>query len=540
MKNIRRYLACLAAGGLCATAAAQTVEWVREYNGPASEFDGAWAITVDAAGNVYVAGGSESATNSEDYTIVKYAPDGTPSDTWPDVGSGAGVRRYDFVNNFDRANAIAVDESGNVYVTGQFINEAGCCNYDFGTLKYDAAGSFQWVATHNGPASQWDEAHNIALDGLGHVYVTGKVVVSPMDKTDYSTIKYDAATGQPSASWPDVGFGVGVRRYNSPQSWGFGDTPLAMVADRSGNVYVTGGAEGDIATVRYDAAGNEVWAVRHDSGNFNDAGGDIALDETGAVYVTGSLNLAGTYYVTLKYDADGTLSADWPDVGFGEGVRVYHGPGTGWDSASAIALDGSGRVYVTGRSWGVGTGIDYATIKYDPDGSPSSTWPDVGFGVGVRRYSTAGEFDDKADHIAVDLAGNVYVAGTVDCDAGCAQWTIVKYSPSGAESWVGTYNSPGLDQDYLTGLVVDDSRNIYATGFGLGKGTNFDYVTIKYSQPAGCTWDLNSSGDVGILDLLALLAAWGSDPGGPPDFDGDGVVGILDLLTLLANWGPCL
>ncbi len=54
-----------------------------------------------------------------------------------------------------------------------------------------------------------------------------------------------------------------------------------------------------------------------------------------------------------------------------------------------------------------------------------------------------------------------------------------------------------------------------------------------------CPADLNGDGSVGILDLLALLAAWGSDPGGPPDFDGDGNVGILDLLTLLADWGAC-
>ncbi|MCH8345267.1 MAG: hypothetical protein IH983_14955 [Planctomycetes bacterium] len=51
--------------------------------------------------------------------------------------------------------------------------------------------------------------------------------------------------------------------------------------------------------------------------------------------------------------------------------------------------------------------------------------------------------------------------------------------------------------------------------------------------------DLDHDGTVGILDLLALLAAWGTDPDGPPDFDNDGTVGILDLLTLLANWGEC-
>ena len=55
-----------------------------------------------------------------------------------------------------------------------------------------------------------------------------------------------------------------------------------------------------------------------------------------------------------------------------------------------------------------------------------------------------------------------------------------------------------------------------------------------------CLWDLDGSRDVGIVDFLALLAAWGTDPGGPPDFNGDGNVGIEDFLELLANWGPCL
>ena len=44
---------------------------------------------------------------------------------------------------------------------------------------------------------------------------------------------------------------------------------------------------------------------------------------------------------------------------------------------------------------------------------------------------------------------------------------------------------------------------------------------------------------VGASDLLSLLVQWGTDPGGPPDFDGDGSVGTSDLLALLANWGPC-
>ena len=69
--------------------------------------------------------------------------------------------------------------------------------------------------------------------------------------------------------------------------------------------------------------------------------------------------------------------------------------------------------------------------------------------------------------------------------------------------------------------------------------TNFFVDAIEIIAKTGCPADLDGDGSVGILDLLALLAAWGTDPGGPPDFDGDGTVGILDLLTLLANWGEC-
>ncbi len=67
-----------------------------------------------------------------------------------------------------------------------------------------------------------------------------------------------------------------------------------------------------------------------------------------------------------------------------------------------------------------------------------------------------------------------------------------------------------------------------------------DGVTCQDSNcPQPCPADFDGDGSVGITDLLTLLAAWGTDPGGPPDFDGDGTVGILDLLTLLANWGAC-
>ena len=78
----------------------------------------------------------------------------------------------------------------------------------------------------------------------------------------------------------------------------------------------------------------------------------------------------------------------------------YNGPGNGSDVAKAIAVDSSGNVFVTGYATGSGSGSDYATIKYSGAGVPLWT----------NRYDVLGH-DDKANAIAVDGTGNVFVTG---------------------------------------------------------------------------------------------------------------------------------
>ena len=106
------------------------------------------------------------------------------------------------------------------------------------------------------------------------------------------------------------------------------------------------------------------------------------------------------------------------------------------------------------------------------------------------------------------------------------------YAPNNPLAAFNTLDSAG---DWT--LTVSDNA-------GADFGTFDSWALIITSSGPGaceslCAWDLDGSDDVGILDLLALLAAWGPNPGHPADFDGDDNVGILDLLTLLANWGPC-
>jgi hypothetical protein len=84
--------------------------------------------------------------------------------------------------------------------------------------------------------------------------------------------------------------------------------------------------------------------------------------------------------------------------------------------------------------------------------------------------------------------------------------------------------------------VSEDPAGI--VNFGAGGSAQYT-VTYDYTVVSTCPADLDGNGAVDITDFLALLAAWGTDPGGPPDLDGDGDVGIADFLQLLGSWGRC-
>src|SRR5574341_1099426 len=157
-------------------------------------------------------------------------------------------------------------------------------------------------------------------------------------------------------------------------------------------------------------------------------------------------------------------------------VRRYDGPGNGNDEASALAVDNSGNVYVTGRSVGSGTDYDYATIKYAPNGD--TLW--------VRRYNGPGNLYDDASALAVDNSGNVYVTGGSWGSGTYSDYATIKYAPNGDTQWVRRYNGPGNWVDEASALAVDNFGNVYVTGGSSGSGLYSDYATIEYA-PNGDT-----------------------------------------------------
>ncbi|MBM3240060.1 T9SS type A sorting domain-containing protein [Candidatus Poribacteria bacterium] len=257
-----------------------------------------------------------------------------------------------------------------------------------------------------------------------------------------------------------------VVRYN-----GWLDGASAIAVDDFGNIYVTGSSYKnatyeDYATVKYDEDGNELWvAIYNGSGNAWDLASAIAVDDSGNVYVTGYSYGGGMTqddYATVKYDKDGNEA--W--------VARYDGWGSE-DWAHAIAVDDSGNVYVTGNSISV-TWHDYVTIKYDKDGNE----------IWVARYTEPFRGSDIPSAIAVDDFGNVYVTGLRNEKGDTSSdYATVKYDNNGNELWVVRYNGPGNSDDIAVAIVVDDFGNVYVTGRSYGgEMTQDDYATIKYSQ----------------------------------------------------------
>lgn len=435
-------------------------EWVARFNGPGNEYDAGKSLAVDGQGNVYVLGASAGAGTGEDYSTIKYnangvkqwearyngsandndEPNGITLDRWGNVyvtgmafenGTGrdyvtikynpSGVMQWlakYSTPGVDRAKSIAVDDYGNVYITGDGGPGPGSSSVDFVTIKYNTYGVQQWVARYDGRGGN-EEASALVIDKAGNVYVVG---ASPTGKdgTDacLTTIKYN-----------NKGKQLWVRKYIGPVASPF-NRARAVAVDVLGNVYVTGNSvnstlddASDYLTIKYDAKGREKWVKRYNGpGNSEDLPFSIAVDEWQNVYVTGSSPAGhdGVNYdfATIRYDKYG--NEVW--------VQRYNGPANGDDQPSSLALDNEGNIYVTGLSKGIGTGdSDGLTIKYNAAGSVQ--W--------VERYN----------------------------------------GPDNARDILGNFGA--LIQNPL---VVDRSGNVYVTGSSEVEGLDFDFVTIKYSQ----------------------------------------------------------
>jgi uncharacterized delta-60 repeat protein len=477
-------------------------QWTARYNGPGDGNDYATALAVDVSGNVYVTGYSGSYPHY-DYATIKYNSSGIQQ--W--------ARTYNGLDNErDEATAIAVDGTGNVYVTG--LSQNGINNIDFATIKYNVAGTQQWVAIYDGPGNSFNYPVALAVDGAGNVCVTGRSWYNWHTSHNYATVKYDAAGTQ---KW--------IKTYDNGSvkfDYNYQYNP-ALALDGAGNVYMMGstwnGTSYDYATIKYNTAGTQKWIKTYNGPeNGNDEARALAVDGSGNVYVTGYSNgsVMGADYATVKYDSTGTqewvatvgsgkgeddypvaLAVDGASNVYVTGVRgenfytikynsvgakkwaaSYNGPENFTDAPVALGLNAAGDVYVAGSSYGLGAYSDYAIVKYT----------NLGVERWVARHDEPSPAHDIATAMVIDGVGNIYVTGSAGFLGSSQDFLTIKYDAAGVQKWVARYNGPGNGEDWARALAVDAAGNVYVTGYSWNKVTLNDFVTIKYNAAGTQQW----------------------------------------------------
>ena len=339
---------------------------------------------------------------------------------------------------------LVVDGSGNGYVT--FASYDSTTETDWTTIKFNPKGDTVWMRQYDD--GFYEIPGSIAIDGNGNVYIAGicygDMHIGSLTYGIYTIIKYN-----PSG---DI---LWMRSYNNTAEYGGTAEycgPISIAVDGSENVYITGSIEdmsgSDCITIKYNSFGDPMWVIRFNekNGGFNFIPTSINVEISGNVYVAGSTLIYGKPiidYATIKYNPNGDTI--W--------VRRYNGPENEEDYIRSLALDGSGNMYITGSS---GFIPDYATIKYNSTGD--TMW--------VRRYDGHGYSRDVANSLVVDKSGNVYIAGTSG---------TIKYSADGTQQWIGTYG--GID------MAIDTIGNVYVTS-----SDSTGIVTVRYNSSGNAEW----------------------------------------------------
>jgi hypothetical protein len=357
-----------------------------------------------------------------------------------------------------------------------------------GIFSSAQAQTFPWAKCNQGTGS--DEGWDIATDDSGNVYVTGffqsptsvfgsDTLINASGAQDLFLVKYDS-TG-------NVIWARGAGGANSEYAEG-------VATDDSGNVFITGAFQSatitfgsitltnvggsDVFIVKYNSAGNVIWAQGSTSSGGSDFGYSCATDHSGNVYITGMINSStihfgsftlngagGTDMFIVKYDGNGNVIwAKTPGAPF-------------FDRGMDIATDDSGNVFVVGHfasgsiHFGTITLFNYSTnvdnvflVKYNSAGT--ALWAKGSYAAGAN-YGWG---------VATDHSGNCYITGRYsyspmiifDTDTlfnavpGNAEVFIVKYNGSGIIQWAKNGNGPGVDFGY--GLATDSAGNVYLTG----------------------------------------------------------------------------
>ncbi|WP_329002587.1 alpha/beta hydrolase-fold protein [Kribbella sp. NBC_00709] len=337
----------------------------------------------------------------------------------------------------DRAGGIATDASGNVYqavaAAGALDGQPYAGGTDVSLIKYRADGSREW--TRSLGTSGTERAYGVAVDADGRVVVTG-YTNGDLDGSHAGNATDDAFVAQYDAA----GNRRWLTQFGVP---GAADRSYSVAVDGT-DVYLGGYTKGalgganqgdkDVFVARLDGDGRLVW-LRQTGSAGEEKGMAVAVSD-GSVYLAG---MTAGALGTSAGGVDGFLARYSPD---GDPLWVKQLGTPASDEVWALAADPSGGVYLAGYTAGDFAGTltgdkDFLIARADSDGT--LTWRDQ---LGTPT-------NDKAAAVAVDAAGNLYVAGFTDgaleTSLGKFDGVLTKYSPTHTRVWTRQYGTADDD-----------------------------------------------------------------------------------------------
>jgi Beta-propeller repeat/Abnormal spindle-like microcephaly-assoc'd, ASPM-SPD-2-Hydin len=426
-------------------------------------------IAVDAAGNVYIAGYTDSA----DFPLATLGtlPAGQPHVFVAELdATGSNLIYADYIggNGQDYAYALVLDGADDVYVTGSTASsDFPLVNPYQGTYpgafngfltQVSAGGSSLLYSTYLGGNGS-DQPAGIAIDGLGEVIVAGNTT-----STNFPV----ANAYQATMSANDGGV--------------FGNYGFVTKFNPSGSSLVYSTYLGGNSNVPLNCGGNSCWPSP-----FNGVYG-VAVDSSGNAYATGSTNTSNfpttqdaylTTNSTQQNAVVGFVSKFSTSGALDYSTYLYESSGL-LTNLAAIAVDSSGSAYVTGAAVSDGTfpitstsicdssvsgwACSYSFVtKFDPTGSTLSYSTFLGLNNYASPAAIALDANNDAYVVASTSSGSFALVNGIEAYPNGNDLLLVEIDPLASTELLATYLG-GSGDDYASGIALDAAGNIYVAG----------------------------------------------------------------------------